>query len=253
MTGHASPVPALPARVRIAITSPDILAQIRQVFASKNLAVEIVRLPYVEVTVRPAAGTAPSTGQLAAAAHERAAGAVPAAPPAAARRLCAEYRLNVVETAATLPVRDRPRPADAGRTAAEPGPAARLSRRQHEVMALVSRGVRNAEIADRLGLTEKTVKNHLNRIFRTLGARSRIEAVLLWQRHGAVIRPGGPDPRPAPHQLEVVRPAPEPEVPRRAPEPGPRGTPGKEPRPAPAVVVRPMPVRIPRRASAGTP
>lgn len=237
MTGHASPVPALPGRVRIAITSPDILAQIRQVFASKNLAVEIVRLPYVEVTVRPAAGTAPRTGQ----------------PAAAARRLCAEYRLNVVETAAALPVRDRPRPAGTGRNAAEPGPADRLSRRQHEVMALVSRGVRNAEIADRLGLSEKTVKNHLNRIFRTLGARSRIEAVLLWQRHGAVSRPEGPDPRLAPPPLEVLLPAPEPQALRPATEPGRHGTPGDEPHPAPAAVVRPMPLRIPRPASAGTP
>jgi DNA-binding CsgD family transcriptional regulator len=226
MTRHASPVPALPGRVRIAITSPDILAHIRQVFAGKNLAVEIVRLPYVEVTVRPVPGTAPRAGQPAATVHERAAGAVAEGGPAASRRLCAEYRLNVVETAAALPAADRPRPATPGALPAETGPAARLSRRQHEVMALVARGVRNAEIAGRLGLTEKTVKNHLNRIFRTLGARSRIEAVLIWQQRAAVSRhEGPPDPRAVPPRPDPARPVPPRAAAEAAPPPAPARTP----------------------------
>jgi len=52
------PIGPVPSRVRIAITSPDILAQIRQVFADNNLAVEIVRMPYIEVAVRPVTGAA---------------------------------------------------------------------------------------------------------------------------------------------------------------------------------------------------
>jgi DNA-binding NarL/FixJ family response regulator len=65
--------------------------------------------------------------------------------------------------------------------AEEPAPA--LSPRQREVIGLVSRGARNPEIAAALCVSEKTVKNHINRIFRSLGASSRVEAVLIWQRH----------------------------------------------------------------------
>lgn len=153
MTSVATSVSDSPSRVRIAITSPGILAQIRQVLAGKNLAVEFVQQPYVEVTVVP---TAP-------------AGRVPrqrTAPPA--HRLVAEYRLDVVEV-------------DDGRDPV-PGPADDLSPRQRDVMALVSAGIGNREIAARLHLTEKTVKNHINRIFRVLGAVNRVEAVLIWQR-----------------------------------------------------------------------
>ncbi|MEY9847888.1 helix-turn-helix transcriptional regulator [Streptacidiphilus sp. MAP5-3] len=192
------PTPAAPdgprlGLVRIAITSPDILAEIRQVFAGKNLDVEFVRMPYVEVAVRPAAGAV-------ALRPPAAAPAVPVAPaalPAARinpRRLCAEYRLNVI------PVADRGmgEPAAPGGTAPGYAPASQtphrptvpLSQRQHEVMALVSRGVRNAEIAARLRLSEKTVKNHINRIFRSLGADSRIEAVLIWQAQQRDARAG---------------------------------------------------------------
>jgi len=44
------------------------------------------------------------------------------------------------------------------------------------------------------------VKNHINRIFRSLGAGSRVEAVLIWQRQqrDAAIRRGAPSPAPVP-------------------------------------------------------
>ena len=199
------PISPVPSRVRIAITSPDILAQIRQVFADKNLAVDIVRMPYIEVAVRPVAGAVP-TDRAAVGTVLRQLGG-PAAAQAgtpAARRLCAEYRLDVVEVGG-WPRAGQPEPE--GRRhqgpAPEPGagsPAAALSQRQHEVMALVSRGARNAEIAARLHVSEKTVKNHINRIFRSLGAGSRVEAVLIWQRQqrDAAIRRGAPGPAPVP-------------------------------------------------------
>lgn len=209
MTPVAASVPGHPSRVRIAISSPDILAQIRQAFAGRNLDVEIVSLPYVELTVRPAAGPPASDRP-------------PVIP--APRRLCAEYRLSVVavgdapRTARAVPA-GRPHPpelpqagvgggADADRGTAADGREVGLSQRQHEVMALVSRGLRNAEIADRLQVSEKTVKNHTNRIFRLLGAGSRIEAVLIWQRQQPdAIRRAAPRSGPGPGPAVPARPA----------------------------------------------
>ncbi|WP_033341813.1 response regulator [Catenuloplanes japonicus] len=55
-----------------------------------------------------------------------------------------------------------------------------LTRREQEVLDLVAEGLANVVIAGRLGLTEKTVKNHLHAVFAKLGARNRTEAVLRW-------------------------------------------------------------------------
>jgi DNA-binding NarL/FixJ family response regulator len=55
-----------------------------------------------------------------------------------------------------------------------------LSERQGEIMDLVASGLANREIASRCYLAEKTVKNHINHIFATLGVRSRGEAIALW-------------------------------------------------------------------------
>lgn len=56
-------------------------------------------------------------------------------------------------------------------------PAGPLSEREREVLALVAAGQRNKEIADQLGITERTVKAHLAGIFNKLGATSRAEAI----------------------------------------------------------------------------
>jgi DNA-binding NarL/FixJ family response regulator len=53
-----------------------------------------------------------------------------------------------------------------------------LSAREEEVVRYVARGLRNAEIAANLSISEETVKTHLNRIFRKLGVRDRVELVL---------------------------------------------------------------------------
>jgi DNA-binding CsgD family transcriptional regulator len=51
-----------------------------------------------------------------------------------------------------------------------------LTRREAEVLALVATGLRNAEIAERLYLTPKTVSHHLSAIYAKLGVETRIEA-----------------------------------------------------------------------------
>jgi DNA-binding NarL/FixJ family response regulator len=53
-----------------------------------------------------------------------------------------------------------------------------LSRRQSEVLLLLSEGRSNREIAEALQLAEQTVKVHVSNILRILGARSRTEAVV---------------------------------------------------------------------------
>lgn len=50
-----------------------------------------------------------------------------------------------------------------------------LSRRETEIVDLVCQGLRNKEVAARLGITEGTVKIHLYRIYERLGVGSRVE------------------------------------------------------------------------------
>jgi DNA-binding NarL/FixJ family response regulator len=59
-----------------------------------------------------------------------------------------------------------------------------LTEREHEVLALVAAGATNREIAERLGITTKTVKTHLTQIFRHIGVADRLEAALWARRHG---------------------------------------------------------------------
>lgn len=57
-----------------------------------------------------------------------------------------------------------------------------LSDRERAVVDLVSQGLSNKEIADRLFLSPATVKNHLYRIFQKTGARSRVDLLRLLSR-----------------------------------------------------------------------
>ena len=73
-----------------------------------------------------------------------------------------------------------PRPA---LTARQPEPPDGLTQREAEILGLIAQGLTNGEIAERLFLSNHTVKTHINRIFAKTGSRDRVAAISYAQRH----------------------------------------------------------------------
>jgi DNA-binding NarL/FixJ family response regulator len=63
-------------------------------------------------------------------------------------------------------------------------PEEALSDREREVLEMVAEGLPNKVIAQRLGISEKTVKAHLTSVFRQIGVTDRTQAALWAQRNG---------------------------------------------------------------------
>jgi len=68
-----------------------------------------------------------------------------------------------------------------------------LSDREHEILDLVAQGQSNTSIASRLGITDKTVRNHVSNIFTKLAVADRAQAVVRAREAGLG---GGPPTRP---------------------------------------------------------
>jgi pimeloyl-ACP methyl ester carboxylesterase/DNA-binding CsgD family transcriptional regulator len=61
---------------------------------------------------------------------------------------------------------------------------ATLSRRERETLLLLAEGLSNSQIAERLGISEKTVRNHLSHLFDKLGVWSRAQAIVFARDRG---------------------------------------------------------------------
>lgn len=66
----------------------------------------------------------------------------------------------------------------------EPDLFGELTGREKEILQRVAQGLTNREIGDQLGLAEKTVKHYMTNVLQKLHVRSRVQAVLLAQKHG---------------------------------------------------------------------
>jgi pimeloyl-ACP methyl ester carboxylesterase/DNA-binding CsgD family transcriptional regulator len=63
-------------------------------------------------------------------------------------------------------------------------PFASLSPREREILSLLAEGLSNADIASRLGISEKTVRNQISKLFDKLGVWTRAQAIVLARDRG---------------------------------------------------------------------
>jgi DNA-binding NarL/FixJ family response regulator len=75
-----------------------------------------------------------------------------------------------------------PGPAPPASAGPQPEPPDGLTHREVEILGLMAQGLTNPEIAERLFLSNHTVKTHINRIFAKTGSRDRVAAVGYAQR-----------------------------------------------------------------------
>lgn len=114
--------------------------------------------------------------------------------PEVTRRVLARFAATPpAQPAAPAPAAPRPVADPVGRTGPAPTPSASgagdalvepLTEREAEVLALLADARSNAEIATALYIGEATVKTHVSRILQKLGARDRVQAVVLAHRRG---------------------------------------------------------------------
>jgi pimeloyl-ACP methyl ester carboxylesterase/DNA-binding CsgD family transcriptional regulator len=73
---------------------------------------------------------------------------------------------------------------EGGAAAGEDPAFGSLSRREREVLVLITEGLGNAEIGERLAISEKTVRNHISSVFDKLGVWTRAQAIVFARDRG---------------------------------------------------------------------
>jgi DNA-binding NarL/FixJ family response regulator len=65
-------------------------------------------------------------------------------------------------------------------------PFAALSARERQVLSLMTEGLSNTDIAERMAISEKTVRNHASNLFDKLGVWSRAQAIVFARDRGFI-------------------------------------------------------------------
>jgi DNA-binding NarL/FixJ family response regulator len=99
--------------------------------------------------------------------------------PALTRRLLDAYAQHLTHLSASPRAEDDPR-------------VRALTEREHEILVAIGQGWTNGEIAERLVLSESTVKTYVGRVLAKVGARDRIQAVIFAYDLG-LARPNAPE------------------------------------------------------------
>ncbi len=90
---------------------------------------------------------------------------------------------NVANGGGALSPEITPKILEAARTAPAPeGPA--LSAREREIVTMLSQGLSNRQIAERLGISTHTVKTYIDRVFEKYGVRTRAAVAAAARSHG---------------------------------------------------------------------
>ena len=94
-------------------------------------------------------------------------------------------RATLLAAASSAPPAAEPgsAPSPAPSPGATPEPPDGLTHREVEILGLMAQGLTNPEIAQRLFLSNHTIKTHINRIFAKTGSRDRVAAIGYAQRH----------------------------------------------------------------------
>lgn len=74
--------------------------------------------------------------------------------------------------------------ADEEQSASEPGCILKISKRHRQLIHLLAQGCTNQQMADRLKLSEQTIKVHLYRLYKKLGVNSRLQALYFARTNG---------------------------------------------------------------------
>ncbi|MCX4457035.1 response regulator transcription factor [Streptomyces sp. NBC_01340] len=105
--------------------------------------------------------------------------------PALTRRLLDVYAKHLPRDSSSQSGRSGQRTADDPRVRA-------LTEREYEIFVAIGQGWSNSEIAERLVVAESTVKTHVGRVLAKVGARDRVQAVILAYDLG-LVHPNPPD------------------------------------------------------------